>query len=132
MVGSSRKITAAGLLLTRPVLPRPALEAFDTLLNNIRDDGFDDARASQILRSVTSVAMSDAVAALTYRSLARPQRQPGPEADAWISLSQLLPSDTLTNLVRTAYAVCACEPDTDFTFVLDLILDGAQELKRQS
>jgi hypothetical protein len=39
---------------------------------------------------------------------------------------------TPTNLVRTAYAVCACEPDTDFTFVLDLILDGAQKLKRQS
>ncbi len=28
-----------------------------------------------------------------------------------------------------AYAVCACEPDTDFTFVLDLILNGAQKLK---
>ncbi len=32
-------------------------------------------------------------------------------------------------LAPRAYAVCACEPDTDFTFVLDLILNGAQKLK---
>lgn len=125
---------AAPLLLTRPVFPRPALEATDILLNNIRDAGFDELRAAQILRSVTSTALGDALAALSYRALTgSPPRPASPsEPDAWISLSQALPENTPTELVRTAYAVCACEPDADFSFVLDLILQGAQELKREA
>lgn len=117
---------AAGLLLARPVMFRPVLEAYDTLLGNIRDGGFDDAQAAQILRSVISSAFADAIANLTYRSLSSGSS----ETDALISLSQALPEDTPAHLVRTAYAVCGtCEPDADFTFVLDLILNGAQDIR---
>lgn len=125
--------SAAPLLLTRPVMPRSALEATHTLLSNLQDAGFDELRAARILRSVSSAALGDALAAVTYRTLAQCPAPPesASETDAWIAISQALPADTPTELVRTAYAVCACEPDSDFTFVLDLILQGAQELKRE-
>lgn len=116
---------AATLLLTRNALPRRALEAYDTLLGNIRDAGYDDDQAAQILRLVVSTTYADAFAALTYRCCA------GSGADALIELSQLLPPDTPPHLVRTAHTICGtCEPGTDFTFVLDLILTGADRLQR--
>lgn len=123
---------AAGLLLTRCVLSQPALERYDTLLANLRDAGFDEVLAARILRTVTSTALGDALAALTYYAFAGPALQEATDGDtdAWISLSQALPADTPPALVRTAYTVCACEPDADFTFVLDLILHGAEQLKR--
>lgn len=117
---------AAALLLTRHAFARRPLEAFDTLLGNIRGAGYDDDQAAQILRSVISTAYADAFATLAYRC-------PGPtsDAEALIALSQLLPPDTPAHLVRTAHTICGtCEPDTDFTFVLDLILTGADRLKR--
>lgn len=127
--------SAAALLLTRCILAGPALSAYDTLLGNLRDAGFDDLMAGRILRCVTSTALGDALAAITYQTLSgRTSQQDAAQdsdADAWISLSQALPADTPPAMVRTAYTVCSCEPDADFTFVLDLILQGAQELKRQ-
>lgn len=125
---------AARLLLTRNVIPISALEAFDTLLHNLRDAGFSETDASKILRAVNSSALGDALSALTYQALA-PSGEPtadGEETDAWITLTQALPPGTPPQLVRTAYAICGCwEPDTDFSFVLDLILDGAHKLKRR-
>ncbi len=115
------------LLLTRRILPRRPLEAYDTLLGNLRDAGYDDTRATQILRSVISTAYADAFATLTYRCLAAARS----DADALITMSQLLPPDTPPHLVRTAHTICGtCEPGADFTFVLDLILAGAQDLPR--
>jgi AcrR family transcriptional regulator len=117
----------ATLLLTRPLLPRRPLEAYDTLLGNLRDAGYDDTRATQILRSVISTAYADAFATLTYRCLAAARS----DADALITMSQLLPPDTPPYLVRTAHTICGtCEPGADFTFVLDLILASAQDLPR--
>lgn len=117
----------ATLLLTRPLLLRRPLEAYDTLLGNLRDAGYDDTRATQILRSVISTAYADAFATLTYRCLAAARS----DADALITMSQLLPPDTPPHLVRTAHTICGtCQPGADFTFVLDLILAGAQDLPR--
>src|SRR5579859_2596523 len=119
----------AALLLTRHGLVRRPLEAYDILLSNIRDAGYDDDRAVQILTAALTAACTDAFTALAYRCITGASGTPsGP--DALIALSQLLPPGTPPHLVRTAYAICTCEPGTNFTFLLDLILAGANELTR--
>jgi AcrR family transcriptional regulator len=120
---------AATLLLTRPVLLRRPLEAFDTLLANIRDAGYDDEHATQILRSVIATAYTDAFAGLTYRCVAGTAATAPSDTDTLITLTQLLPPDTPPHLVRTAHAIYGvCQPATDFTYVLDLILTGADTI----
>lgn len=123
---------ATALLLTRPAVPRPTLEAFEALLDLLRGAGFDDRDAARLIRVVTSVVLTEAAGALTYRALAPQPDDPAPEpVDGWISLAQLLPDDTPANLVRTAYLICAPqEADDDVTFLIDLVLKGAQALDR--
>lgn len=119
----------AALLLTRHGLVRRPLEAYDILLSNIRDAGYGDDRAVQILTAAVTAACTDAFTALAYQCITGASGAPsGP--DALIALSQLLPPGTPPHLVRTAYAICTGEPGTNFTFLLDLILAGANELER--
>ena len=124
--------TATGLLLTRPAVPRPTLEAFEALLDLLRDAGFEDRDAARLIRVVTSVVLTEAAGALTYRDLAPQTGHATPEpVDGWISLAQLLPDDTPANLVRTAYLICAPqEAGDDVAFLVDLVLKGAQGLHR--
>lgn len=121
---------ATGLLLTRPAVPRPTLEAFEALLDLLRHAGFEDRDAARLIRVVTSVVLTEAAGALTYRALAADDHDSAPEpVDGWISLAQLLPDDTPANLVRTAYLICAPqEAEDDVTFLVDLVLKGAQGL----
>jgi AcrR family transcriptional regulator len=122
---------ATSLLLTRPIVPRSTLEAFDGLLDLLRSSGFEDQDAARLIRVVTSVVLTEAARALTYRSLTPQSDEAVAEpVDAWISLAQLLPDDTPSNLVRTAYLICAPqEADDDVAFLVDLIITGAHGLE---
>lgn len=118
---------ATAALLTQHGLVRRPLEAYDILLNNMRDAGYDDDRAVKILTAAVTAACADAFTTLAYPcGIAASGASSG--TDALIALSQMLPPGTPAHLVRTAYAICTCEPDANFTFLLDLILIGADDL----
>jgi TetR/AcrR family transcriptional regulator, tetracycline repressor protein len=122
---------AASLLLSRPVMPRSALELLQHALEAVQAAGFDDRRAAAIVRCVSSVALSDATLQVSYGQPGRgtgDRDDPGP--DEWISIAQMLPPDTPPDLVRVAWAVCLpMEDSSDFSFAIDLITAGAEHLR---
>lgn len=122
---------AAGLLLSRPVMPRSALELFQRALEVVQGAGFDERRAAAIVRCVSSVALSDAALQVSHghpRLGSGDRDEPGP--DEWISIAQVLPPDTPPDLVRVAWAVCLPMEDSgDFSFAIDLITAGAEHLR---
>ncbi len=124
-----RHPNAAPLLLSRPVMPRSALEFLERALTAVQAAGFDERRAAAIVRSVSSVALSDA-ALRVGSGWSRGEvggSEPGP--DQWISIAQLLPPDTPPELVRVAWTVCPpVDASDDFDVALELILAGARHL----
>lgn len=125
---------AAPLLLSRPVMPRSALEFLQQALEVVQEAGFDERRAAAIVRCVSSVAMSDAALRVSYgwpTQEADGRDEPGP--DQWISIAQMLPPDTPPELVRVAWTVCPpLEVGEDFDLALELIVAGAEHLRGQS
>lgn len=128
-----RHPNAATLLLSRPVLPRSALELLQRALQVVTDAGFEERRAAAIVRCVSSVALSDAALQVGYGVSSRQGGDPGEIApDQLISLTQLLPPDTPPDLVRVAWTICPpLETDGDFGFALELIVAGAEHLRER-
>ena len=120
---------AARLLPTRAVFPRPALEQYAALLDELRAAGFDEPAAVRLVRAVSSIVFGDAFAAMTVEPMLGPgadSRRPS-EEDVWILISQALPADTPPELVRVAHAICAADYGPTFDEALDLLLEGAME-----
>lgn len=122
---------AAPLLLSRPVMPRSALEFLKRALDVVQDAGFDERRAAAIVRCISSVALGDAALQVSYGQPpgeATDGGEPGPEQ--WISIAQMLPPDTPPELVRVAWTVCPpMEAGADFDMALELIVAGAERLR---
>lgn len=122
---------AAPLLLSRPVMPRTALELFQRALEVVQEAGFDERRAAAIVRCVSSVALSNAALQISYGEPLREAEGSGEAGpDQWISMAQLLPPDTPPELVRVAWAVCPpMEAADDFRFAVEMIVAGAEHLR---
>jgi AcrR family transcriptional regulator len=120
---------AAPLLLTRPVMARASLVAFEALIELLREAGFDDQSAARLVRAVTMVVLSDVASTHGFHALNK-MSATSDDTDTWITLARALPADTPTSLVRTAALICAPEEaDADMAFMLDLVITGATGLQ---
>lgn len=124
---------AAPLMLSRPVMPRSALELLKDALEVVQAAGFEERRAATIVRCVSSVALSDAALRVSYGwPVQEPAGSGDPGPDQWISIAQLLPPDTPPELVRVAWAICPpVESGGDLDVALELIVAGAERLRDQ-
>lgn len=68
---------AAPLLLSRPVMPRSALEFLKRALDVVQAAGFEERRAAAIVRCVSSVALSDAALQVSFGEVLRDERRGG-------------------------------------------------------
>ncbi len=125
---------AAPLLFRPNALPESALVAFDGYLEILRDAGFDEPRAAEILRALIAYGRGYGMAELSCFVLSGPQQeQPSSPQERLVRLGQRLPRGISPRLARVAAAICAeCDPDSDFEFGLDLILWGVRSVDRRA
>lgn len=123
---------AAPLLLRPSVLPEAALAACDRHLALLRDAGFAEPRAAEILRTLIAYGIGYGVAELAC--FCQTALQPGetlPPRERLVRLGQLLPPGLAPRLTRVAVAMCAeCDPEADFARGLDLLLRGLHDAER--
>jgi AcrR family transcriptional regulator len=121
----------AAPLMIRRFLNRSALEVSHAYLQALRDAGFADTRAAEVIRSVVSYSVGHGLQEVGFPAI--PQT-PGASATAGreflVSLGQALPAGTPSYLVETAIALCAdCNPDDCFEFGLELIVEGVRQFE---
>jgi AcrR family transcriptional regulator len=121
----------AAPLMIRRFLNRSALEVSHAYLETLRDAGFADTRAAEVIRSVVSYSVGYGLQEVGFPSI---PETPGEAATAGreflVSLGQALPASTPSYLVETAIALCAdCNPDDCFEFGLELIVGGVRQFE---
>jgi AcrR family transcriptional regulator len=121
----------AAPLMIRRFLNRSALEVSHAYLGALRDAGFADTRAAEVIRSVVSYSVGYGLQEVGFPAI--PQT-PGQGTTAGreflVSLGQALPAGTPSYLVETAIALCAdCNPDDCFEFGLELIVGGVRQFE---
>ncbi|HBY99235.1 MAG: TetR/AcrR family transcriptional regulator C-terminal domain-containing protein [Ardenticatenaceae bacterium] len=122
---------AAPLLLRPNVLPESVLTAFDRYLEMLRDAGFAEPRAAEILRTLVAYGIGYGVMELSCYSLTGLQEyDPLSQRERLVRLGQLLPRGIAPRLTQVAMTMCVeCEPEADFEFGLDLLLQGLERFQ---
>jgi AcrR family transcriptional regulator len=126
---------AAGLLLSRCVLPPPLLEILTELLESLRKAGFDEATTGRAVRSLWSYTIGSASNELYSLGAWRPVSSErstsdqdaitnGNTTDILLWLGRTLPPDTPSRVVRTALALIDYDPEQDFDATLDIVIHG--------
>lgn len=97
----------------------------------LRDAGFADTRAAEVIRSLVSHSVGYGLQEVGFPAI--PQ-SPGQDSTAGreflVSLGQALPVGTPPHPVETAIALCAdCNPDDCFEFGLELIVGGIRQFE---
>jgi AcrR family transcriptional regulator len=131
---------AASLLLSRCVLPVPMVEIYATLLDTLRDAGFDDATAARTVRSLSGYVMGYVSTELyclgAWRAVPGDQPAAGPAVgrpefdttDVLLWLGRALPPGSPSRLVNAALAMLDCDLDGDFDASLDMAIEGLRQL----
>lgn len=128
---------AASLLFSRCVLAPQLLEAHASLLDVLREAGFDEPVAGRTIRSLCSYAMGYTSNELyCYGAWRATPGQPTP-ADAPMEintteillwLGRTLPPNTPSRLVRAAMTMVEVDFDGDFEATLDMAIQGLHQL----
>lgn len=131
---------AASLLFSRCVLPSPLLGSYATLVDALREAGFDEPTAGRTVRSLCSYAMGYASNELycfgAWRAEAGQPRAPEPGAftpaanttEVLLWLGRTLPADTPPRLVQAALGLVDFQPDDDFEATLEMAIAGLRQL----
>lgn len=117
--------------MIRRFLNRSALEVNHAYLQTLRDAGFADTRAAEVIRSVVSYSVGYGLQEVGYPAIPQLSGQ-GATArrEFLVSLGQALPIGTPPHLVETAIALCPdCNPDNCFEFGLELIVGGVRQFE---
>jgi AcrR family transcriptional regulator len=127
---------AAALLLSRCVLPVPMVEIYATLLDTLREAGFDDATAARTVRSLAGYVMGYVSSELYCLGAWRAEPGDQPTAgvpqefnptDALLWLGRILPPGTPPRLVNAAMTILDCDLDRDFNASLDMAIQGLHQ-----
>lgn len=131
---------AASLLFSRCVLPAQLLEGFATMLDTLRDAGFDETTAGRTVRSMCSYAMGYASNELYCFGAWRtePGQPPAPTSepftvefnstDVLLWLGRTLPPNTPPRIVQAALALVDYDPHGDFEASLEMAVQGLRQL----
>lgn len=131
---------AASLLFSRCALSTQLLEGFATMLDTLRDAGFDEATAARTVRSLCSYAMGYASNELYCFGAWRtePGKPPTPTTESFtvdfnatdvlLWLGRTLPAHTPPRIVQAALALVDYDPDGDFDASLDMAIQGLRQL----
>lgn len=121
----------AAPLMTRRFLNRSALEVNHAYLQTLRDAGFADTRAAEVIRSVVSYSVGYGLQEVGYPAIPQLSGQGATAGREFlVSLGQALPIGTPPHLVETAIALCAdCNPEDCFEFGLELIVGGVRQFE---
>lgn len=135
----------ATLLLSRCMLPTPLLEIYATLIESLREAGFDDATAARTVRAMSGFALGYVSAELYCLGVWRTTGHGAPEAakadpaasaagstNALLWLGRILPPGTPHRLVNAALAMIDCDLNEDFDTSLDLAISGLQQLLEEN
>lgn len=136
---------AATLLVSRCLLPLPALQVYADLLDALREGGFDDSTAARTVRSLCGYTMGYVSAELSSLSAWRtgpgqpPDSQPQNEANAapgttdiLLWLGRNLPAGTPARLAQAAVTIIDCDPSNDFDRGLELVVEGLRHTLGQA
>ncbi len=126
-----RRHPQAAPLMTRRFLNRSALEVSHAYLQDLRDAGFADTRAAEVIRSLVSYSVGYGLQEVGLPAIPlTPAQSTAAGREFLVSLGQALPAGTPSYLVETAIALCAdCNPDDCFEFGLELIVGGVRQFE---
>jgi hypothetical protein len=117
--------------MIRRFLNRSALEVSHAYLQALRDAGFADTRAAEVIRSLVSYSVGYGLQEVGLPAIPQtPAQATTAGREFLVSLGQALPAGTPSYLVETAIALCAdCNPDDCFEFGLELIVGGIRQFE---
>ena len=121
---------AAPLLISRPIMSTYHLEVLDAHLRVLRDGGFTDERALELLRTVEAYALGFALLEVSYLA-----PQPARDEDdlaRFRRIAAMAPADTPDHLLRLAIQYCGgCDMNHQFDLGVDLMLRGVEPETRR-
>ncbi|HKW73821.1 MAG TPA: TetR/AcrR family transcriptional regulator C-terminal domain-containing protein [Candidatus Dormibacteraeota bacterium] len=112
---------AYSLLLSRGILPGPALELIDNSLHTLETAGLKRPKAAEMMRTLHAYAAGYATLELTCAPAAG-----STQLEQIVNLTRALPADAPTRLVEVAQLMADCDTDYQFKLGLDLILTGLE------
>jgi AcrR family transcriptional regulator len=119
-----RHPNAAPLLMSRQVMPEPALRICDAYLNVMVDGGVPEECAVGLLRTAFAYGFGYALAELSCLP-AGPRPGEGDDLQRFRRMSTLIPNDVPDHLMRVALKVCGdCDMSVQFTIGIDLMIRG--------
>jgi len=110
---------AAPLLISRPIMSTYHLEVLDAHLRVLRDDGFTDERAVEVLRTVEAYALGYALLEVSYLT---PQPARGEDdLERFRRVAAMAPADTPDHLLRLGIQFCGgCDMNHPFDLRVQL------------
>lgn len=122
---------AASLLITRPMMPIPALRAFDTVLTTLHAAGFPDDYAADVVRAAGGYALGMATSEVSWTAGSDVARES--ELQRMRRVSNTLPADVPDHLVSVALRIAGdCNFGAPFELGLDLMLRGLDRSERET
>lgn len=112
---------AYGLLLSRGILPAPALELIDNSLQALETAGLKRPKAAEMIRTLHAYSAGYAMLELTCAPAAGSS-----QLEQIVNLTRALPRDAPMRLVEVARLMADCDMNYQFNLGLDLILAGLE------
>lgn len=115
----------AALVMSRQLMPEPALRVCEKYLDAMRDGGVPEECAVPFLRTVFSYGFGHTLAELSCLPGARGAEADCDEFTRLRRVSALVPPEVPEHLVRVAVKVCGdCDMSEQFTIGLNLMIHG--------
>lgn len=120
-----RHPNVAPLIMSRQVMPEPALRVCDTYLQAMREGGVPEECAVPFLRTVFAYGIGHALAELSCLPAGSPDGADSDDLARLRRITSLVPPEVPDHLVRVALKVCGeCDMGAQFTIGVDLMIHG--------
>lgn len=114
---------AVPLLVSRSVVPVPALRAYDTALQALAHEGFTDDRAADIVRAAGGYALGLAMSEVSWTAGSDVTQES--QLRRLRRVSKALPAEVPDHLLTVALRICGeCDLSASFELGLELMLRG--------
>lgn len=118
--------SASCLLVTRPGLPEPAVRVMVSLVDVLREAGFGEDRAIDVVRLFVSHAIGTTLAEICWLETGG-SSQGRPDPAIAVPAATESPTEASDPLVRVAVKLCGeCDPQGVFDLGLELMLRGLE------
>lgn len=119
------------LMSTRAIMPVPGLRVAAELLGRLETAGYSREVAAEAIRSVLAYAIGYAITELGLLGAADQDiAQQESEIESLVRITQALPPETPSDVVEVASIICTCDMDRQFTFGLELMLNGLRTKRK--